>query len=157
MENQDRLAREIRDLKRQIGSRDSTAVPLVAEPTTPFTVREHSDTVPSLEKEPEDPALFRSLFRGREDVFARMWKNAKGRTGYSPACGNEWVEGLCRKRGREVRCADCPNRDFSMLTDEVIVDHLGGRHVVGVYPLLPSGDCFFLAVDFDGAGWLKSA
>jgi hypothetical protein len=30
-------------------------------------------------------ALFRSLFRGREDVYARRWENADGRHGYMPA------------------------------------------------------------------------
>jgi hypothetical protein len=35
-------------------------------------------------------ALFRRLFRGRADVFPVRWENAKtGRSGYSPACGNE--------------------------------------------------------------------
>ena len=41
-------------------------------------------------------ALFRSLFRGREDAFARRWQSAKtGKSGYSPACGNEWQTGAC--------------------------------------------------------------
>ena len=43
-------------------------------------------------------ALFRSLFRGREDAFARRWQSAKtGKSGYSPACGNEWQPGVCPK------------------------------------------------------------
>jgi hypothetical protein len=37
-------------------------------------------------------ALFRSLFRGRDDVFPRYWRNERtGRAGYAPACANEWV------------------------------------------------------------------
>jgi hypothetical protein len=40
--------------------------------------------------------LFKSLFKGREDVFATRWENSKkGTSGYSPACGNEWVRGIC--------------------------------------------------------------
>ena len=35
-------------------------------------------------------ALFRSLFRGREDVYARRWENADGRHGYSPAAVKDW-------------------------------------------------------------------
>jgi hypothetical protein len=50
-------------------------------------------------------ALFRSLFRGREDVHARRFENPKtGQAGYAPACGNEWVRGVCRKP--QVKCAD---------------------------------------------------
>jgi hypothetical protein len=55
-------------------------------------------------------ALFRSLFRGREDVFPRRWENpSKGKSGYSPACANEWEYGLCEKRkgsdaGRRATC-----------------------------------------------------
>src|SRR5262245_46072742 len=43
-------------------------------------------------------ALFRSLFRGRDDVYPRRFENPRtGKSGYSPACGNEWAPGLCAK------------------------------------------------------------
>jgi hypothetical protein len=52
----------------------------------------------------EKVALFRSLFRGREDVFPRLWENTRtGRKGYAPACSNEWVSGVCRKPRCQVR------------------------------------------------------
>jgi hypothetical protein len=35
-------------------------------------------------------ALFRGLFRGREDVYARRWENPDGRSGYSPAALKDW-------------------------------------------------------------------
>lgn len=35
-------------------------------------------------------ALFRSLFRGREDVYPIRWESRTGSSGYSPACANEW-------------------------------------------------------------------
>jgi superfamily II DNA or RNA helicase len=35
----------------------------------------------------------------------------------------------------------------------MILDHLRGKHVMGVYPLLEDERCWFLAVDFDGTGW----
>src|SRR5204863_5271750 len=42
--------------------------------------------------------LFRSFFRGREDVYPRRFESRKtGRAGYQPACGNEWVRGVCEK------------------------------------------------------------
>jgi hypothetical protein len=90
-------------------------------------------------------ALFRELFAGRTDVFPIRWENPKsGRTGYAPACANEWVRGVCGKP--QVRCGECPNQSFIPVTDEVIEAHLRGedriRHngqadfVAGVYPLL---------------------
>jgi hypothetical protein len=54
-------------------------------------------------------SLFRSLFRGREDVYPRLWVSKKtGKQGYSPVCENEWVKGYCRKPA--VKCGDCENR-----------------------------------------------
>ena len=100
----------------------------------------------------EKIALFRKLFAGREDVFARMWVNKRtGKKGYAPACENEWVRGVCEKP--RVKCGECPSRAFSPVTDEVLADHLRGRHVIGVYPLLADETCRLLAADFDGAAW----
>ncbi len=43
--------------------------------------------------------LFMSLFKGRDDVYAKRWENyKKGTAGYSPVCLNEWKHGLCHKR-----------------------------------------------------------
>ena len=111
-----------------------------------------ADTVPLTG--PEKVALFRSLFRGRDDVFPVLWRSNKtGRTGYSPACGNEWAPGVCEKP--RVRCGECPNQAFVAVSDRVILDHLRGRHVAGVYPLLADEACWFLAADFDKAQWKK--
>lgn len=103
-------------------------------------------------------ALFRSLFRGREDVYPRRFESRKtGKSGYQPACANEWIRGLCDKRN--VRCQDCPNRRFHTITDETIRWHLSGLDaagapfVMGLYPLLQDDTCFFLAADFDKLNW----
>ena len=53
-----------------------------------------------------------------------------------------------------MKCGDCANQAFLPVTDQVILDHLQGRHVVGVYPLLRDDRCWFLAVDFDKEGWV---
>jgi superfamily II DNA or RNA helicase len=99
-------------------------------------------------------ALFRALFRGRADVFPKRWHNRKtGRKGYSPACSNEWVAGLCKKP--KVRCGDCPHQAFLPVTDRVILDHLRGQHVIGVYPMLEDETCWFLAMDFDKGDWQR--
>src|SRR5438105_7768304 len=85
--------------------------------------------------------LFRSLFRGGEDVYPRRFENRKtGKSGYAPACGNEWVRGVCEKP--RIKCVDCPNRRFFPVSDEVMSWHLSGRDlsgrdfVMGVYPIL---------------------
>jgi superfamily II DNA or RNA helicase len=102
----------------------------------------------------EKVALFRELFRGREDVYPTLWINAKtGRAGYSPTCSNEWVRGVCEKP--RVKCGDCQNQAFLSVTNRVIVDHLQGRHVVGVYPLLKDETVWFLAADFDKRSWME--
>jgi hypothetical protein len=46
----------------------------------------------------EKITLFRSLFRGREEVYPARFESVKsGKSGYSPVCGNEWVRGICEK------------------------------------------------------------
>ena len=107
--------------------------------------------------------LFRSLFRGREDVFARRWENRRtGMAGYSPACANEWDPVLCGKgrvRGstRKANCVECCEHSFFRVTDEEIEKHLKGFQVMGVYPLLVDETCWFLAADFDDGAWQDDA
>ncbi|CAA7626271.1 conserved hypothetical protein [Candidatus Terasakiella magnetica] len=103
-------------------------------------------------------ALFHSLFRGRDDVFPKRWSNPKsGKSGYSPACANEWVPRLCGKP--KVKCGDCPNRHFLPVTDTIIAQHLRGEgpdgrdFIIGVYPMLADETCWFLAADFDKKSW----
>ncbi len=112
----------------------------------------------------EKVALFASLFRGRKDIHARRWENRRlGRSGFQPACANEWTAGLCDKHRH--KCGSCPNRELLPLTPAVIRDHLRGEHaeergrefVVGIYPLLADETCWFLALDFDGPSWREDA
>lgn len=99
--------------------------------------------------------LFRSLFRGREDVYAVRWEGRNGSHGYVPACKNERLPGICIKP--KVKCQECSNRELLPLTDQVIIDHLKGKHTIGVYPLLQDETCWFLAVDFDKKTWQDDA
>ena len=107
----------------------------------------------------EKIALFRSLFRGREEVFPRRWENAQsGKAGYSPVCRNEWVRGVCGKP--QVKCGECPNQAFVPFGDDVLRSHLTGRaagnsvdFTAGIYPMLPDETCWFLAADFDKKSW----
>ncbi len=134
----------------------SCLAPIPAAVTQPSPVTNGS---PALDK----VALFRRLFAGRTDVFPARWENPKtGRSGYAPACANEWVRGVCGKP--QVKCGGCPHQAFIAVTDRVIECHLrgedrirpngrGGDFVTGVYPLLFDDTCKFLAIDFDDEKW----
>jgi hypothetical protein len=98
--------------------------------------------------------LFLSLFGARRSVYPKLWINhKKSSKGYSPACGNEWVHGLCEKP--RVKCSDCPNQNFPPLDHLAIHSHLTGRHTIGTYAIREDDSCIFLAADFDGAGWMQ--
>ncbi|MFH1627718.1 MAG: DEAD/DEAH box helicase family protein [Pseudomonadota bacterium] len=108
-------------------------------------------------------SLFRTLFRGREDVYPKRFESKKtGKSGYQPVCRNEWVKGICGKP--RIRCGNCQNRKFLPVTDDVIRNHLLGYDpqkktkpdfAVGVYPLLPDETCWFIAADFDQSTWMQ--
>ncbi|WP_320415655.1 TOTE conflict system archaeo-eukaryotic primase domain-containing protein [Candidatus Contubernalis alkalaceticus] len=97
--------------------------------------------------------LYMSLFKGRNDVYAKMVKNKKGKPGYYPVCLNKWKPGLCGKP--EIKCANCTQKNYAVLDENVIKKHLVGDIVVGIYPMLLDETCYFLAIDFDGDGWQK--
>ncbi|EEC8672467.1 DEAD/DEAH box helicase (plasmid) [Escherichia coli] len=104
----------------------------------------------------EKVALFRRLFRGRDDVWALRWESkTSGKSGYSPACANEWQARICGKP--RIKCGDCAHRQLIPVSDLVIYHHLAGTHTAGMYPLLEDDSCYFLAVDFDEAEWQKDA
>ena len=95
-------------------------------------------------------------------MYLRRFESRRtGRSGYSPACGNEWVAGVCEKP--KIKCSRCPHQRFLAVTDDVIRFHLEGRDdreqdcVVGVYPMLRDETCFFLAADFDKENWQEDA
>ena len=120
--------------------------PRAAIPSSDATVTAGSGVAAKL-------ALYRTLFCGREDVFALRWQSKAGKSGYSPACAHEWDRGLCDKP--TVKCAECTNRALLPITDAVLHDHLTGRHTIGIYPLLLDESCNFLALDFDKAQWRR--
>lgn len=133
--------------------------------------------VPKLSAAPLSPAvtaasasalkvgLFRRLFSSRVDVFPVRWENSgTGRSGYAPACRNEWVRGVCDKP--QVKCGECPNQAFIPVSDDVIAAHLRGKDTsrrgdaafaCGVYPLSANDTCRFVAADFDGEEWAADA
>ena len=136
---------------------DSRLVALEREKKQLLALREQLQQPPSNTSDsplysPEQKiAIFRGLFRGRADIFANRWQNKQGRSGYSVACNNEWVQGICHKP--RIKCQDCNHRQFTELNDQIIYRHLAGQQVVGLYPLMHDNTCYFLAADFDKGQW----
>jgi len=98
--------------------------------------------------------LFMSLFKGRDDVYAKRWESKqKEKLGYSPSCLNEWRSGVCAKP--KGTCAGCAHKAYAALDEKVIQDHLLGKVVAGIYPMRLDESCWFLAVDFDDGEWQK--
>jgi superfamily II DNA or RNA helicase len=160
MIDRDQLASLQSENARLIALLDSHGVEwrLPQQPTPP----EHAPPVPKPEPSPsrlstvEKVALFRRLFRGRTDVYPIRWESkTTGNSGYAPACGNEWLGGVCEKP--RIKCGECNNRLLIPLSDQVIFEHLAGKRTVGVYPLLTDDTCHFLAADFDEAQWREDA
>ena len=80
-------------------------------------------------------ALFKSYFRGRDDVYSKLWiNNRTGKRGYSPVCKHEWDRVLCRKPA--IKCSECPNQGFPPLDELAIKQHLTGAQVMAIYPML---------------------
>ena len=110
----------------------------------------------------EKVRLFKSLFFGRQDVFARRFENAKkGTSGYSPCCQNQWGPACALKQHR--KCSDCAARKFLPVSDEVVRWHLRGRDaqmkpfVMGAYPMESDETVRFAVIDFDKSDWRRDA
>ncbi|HKZ78307.1 MAG TPA: DEAD/DEAH box helicase family protein [Pyrinomonadaceae bacterium] len=99
-------------------------------------------------------ALFWSLFRGRDDVYATRWEGRSGKTGYSPAGIRDWEQRASAGRSKEKSFR---HSKLFPLSEEVIRDHLLGKQTIGVYPLVQDDTCWFVAVDFDKRSWEADA
>ena len=97
-------------------------------------------------------ALFRSLFRGREDIYAIRWENNDGRSGYMPKADRDWKSYLSAK-DEDRKKVDRLTRTYRPITDDVVHGHLVGEQTVGISPLLQDETCWLLAVDFDKKAW----
>ena len=172
LENRDKTTADLLRVRERLASLDTERSQLQLE-LEALEVRLASERAPVVNGPAPDSApvtnnsssrekieLFCRLFAGRPDVFPVRWESSRsGRSGYSPACFNEWVKGICGKP--RVKCRECPQQKFVPLDAGVIERHLrGGRDgnfVAGVYPLLQDDTCWFLAVDFDKASWADDA
>ena len=141
-----RLRQENEELRRRLGLKTEDAPPFQKPQSD--APRPSCAAVTNGSPSSEKVALFRRLFRGREDVFAVRWIGKDGKAGYSPAALKDWD-----RRDEKGR----PGRTLLPLTDEAVVAHLTGRQTIGVYALLADETCWFLAADFDKAGWREDA
>lgn len=136
----------------------------IADEQLPFN-RRHETNLTNESEEKQKIAIFRSLFRGREDVFPRRFESKRtDKSGYQPVCRNEWIKPFCQKP--KIKCGECEKRDFTPITDDVIRKHLVGvdptdryqrEYVIGVYPMLLDETCWFLVVDFDKETWREDS
>ena len=114
------LEAENRELRRRLGM----DIPKPAKPIPATAVHHHSTPAEKIN-------LFRSLFQGREDAFARRWYSTKTeKAGYAPVCANEWKPGVCPKP--KGTCSKCENRELVPLSDQVIYNHLSGKDVCNI-------------------------
>jgi len=98
-------------------------------------------SVTNLSRPADKIELFMSLFRGREDVYAKRWESKAGKRGYSPVCLNEWKPGVCEKPRK--KCSECKIRSFAALNKRAVENHLRGLMVMGIYPLFCDETCHF--------------
>jgi superfamily II DNA or RNA helicase len=144
----DELRAENFRLRSLLGLDERLASP--AEPS-PVSLFDRPEAIPqTFEESPLEHkvALFRTLFRGREDVYALRWENERtGRSGWSPAVRGGWAQARRRGGGAE----------YLRLDDEVMESHLMGGVHLGLYPLVEGDTCRFLACDFDRETWILDA
>ncbi len=102
--------------------------------------------------QPQDKiTLYRSLFRGRDDVFA---KRSLTTGAYFPEYTLNWDE-FNAHNANGGRMATFKNKTLTPLTDEIILKHLTGQITIGIYPILEDNTSYFLAADFDKENWLE--
>ncbi len=154
----ERLREENAKLKNRLGDNNPRTDnrPVVAQKVPAQTDKnsEASKSITSSSHPDLKVSLFRSLFRGRDDVYAIRWEGKGGRTGYSPAGERKWQQSIFTKSGKKK---PSPISKTFPLTDDVVRDHLLGRQTIGVYPLLQDDTCWFVAVDFDKKSWQADA
>lgn len=107
--------------------------------------------VTKLSTQDEKLALYTSLFKGREDVFAHRWENSSSKSGYSPVCNFEWQKPICKKP--LIKCSECKHRQFVSLKENHFIQHMKGDKIIGLYPILKDHTCHFLVIDFDRGNW----
>jgi superfamily II DNA or RNA helicase len=99
--------------------------------------------------------LFKSVFRGRDDVFAVRWEKA-GKSGYMPAFQYDPYHYRQHKMNGGT-FQNYQHKTYLSLTDTEIHKHLDGIQQIGAYPLLQDNTSWFVVADFDKQNWKEEA
>ncbi|HVX00912.1 MAG TPA: hypothetical protein VHA52_10820, partial [Candidatus Babeliaceae bacterium] len=93
--------------------------------------------------------LYKSLFKGRGDVFAIRWEKGS-KSSYMPVYSFDPHRYRLHqmKGGTFQTFAD---KKYQPLADNNLIKHLKGEQVVGIYPLLQNNTSWFIVADFDEA------
>lgn len=97
--------------------------------------------------------LFKSVFAGRDDVFAVRWEKGN-KSGYMPA----YFYDPYRYRAHKINGGTFQNyadKEYLPFTEKEIEKHLNGEQHIGVYPLLKGNTSWFIVADFDKLDWLE--
>ena len=101
----------------------------------------------------EQVKLFKSVFIGRQDVFAIRWEKSN-KSGYMPAYNYDpYMFRLHKNKGGSFQ--NYADKSLLPLSDVQIVKHLQGEQFIGIYPLLKDNSSWFIAADFDKENWLE--
>ncbi len=95
--------------------------------------------------------LYKSLFRGRKDVYAERWEKDE-RSGYMPAYKVDWTD-YNKHKASGGTFSNYKLKELLPFNDDVLIKHLKGDATVGIYPLLTDNSSFFIVADFDEKNW----
>ncbi|WP_163411232.1 DEAD/DEAH box helicase [Flavobacterium ajazii] len=99
--------------------------------------------------------LFKSVFIGRNDVFAVRWEKS-GKAGYIPAYQYDpYHYRVYKMNGGTFQ--NYPHKTYLSLTEAEIYKHLNGIQQIGIYPLLQNNTSWFIVADFDKQNWKEEA
>src|SRR5450756_1491159 len=102
----------------------------------------------------EDINFFKSLFNGRQDVYATHWEK-NGKSGYMPAYKVDWSD-YRKHTASGGTFKDYTKKEYQPFTNEVILRHFQGSETIGIYPLLEDNTSHFITADFDDENWKES-
>jgi len=106
-----------------------------------------------MSESPTNIEIFKSLFKGRDDVFAIRWEKGN-KNGYMPAYFYDpYLYKAHKMKGGTFQ--NFSNKSYLQLSDKEISKHLDGVHLIGIYPLLLDNTSWFIVADFDKANWIE--
>ncbi len=99
----------------------------------------------------KEVTLYRTLFKGREDVFAIYWQKGN-KSGYMPAYQfDPYMYRRHKLKGGSFK--NYEDKTYLPVTDQQLNKHFSGEQLIGIYPLLKDNTSWFIAADFDKDSW----